>query len=67
VRSSKGHGVGGKFETGLIIFMDNGLELVSGDVAVSIGKSRHTMRFKEPLDEFVKDTAMQDKHSSTHG
>ena len=66
-RSSKGHSVSGKFKAGLIVFMDNRLELASGDVAVSIGKSGHTMRFKEPLGEFVKDTAKWDKHSSTHG
>jgi len=65
--SSKGCGVSGKFEAGLIVFVDNRLELASGDVAVSIGESGHTMRFKEPLGEFVKDMAKQDKHSSTHG
>jgi len=67
MRSGKGCGISGKFEAGLIVFMDNRLELASGDVAVSIGKSRHTMRFKEPLGEFIKDMAKQDEHSSTHG
>jgi len=65
--SGKGHGVSGKFKAGLIVFMGNRLELVSGNVALSLGKSGHTMRFKEPLGEFVKDMAKQDKHSSTHG
>jgi len=66
-RSGKGCGVSGKFKAGLIVFMDNRLELASGDVAASIGKSRHTMRFKEPLGEFIKDMVKWDKCSSTHG
>jgi len=60
VGSGKGRGVSGKFEAGLIVFMDDRFELVSGDVAASMGECRHTMRFKEPFGELIEDTAKWD-------
>jgi len=67
-RSCKGHCVGGKFKAGLAVFMDDRLELASGDITVSFSKCRNTMRLKEPFGELIKkDTAKWDKHMSTHG